>query len=102
MTGKRLGRVNNSAYDSWSSFLQVASQKFEMDFNGARRDEEAEGRVEVFQFLRCILGPVVESFLILDRKLWLKAELKVNPALPDCMARSLTQIPGKGVRHPAY
>jgi hypothetical protein len=75
--GRRLGRINDSAYNSWTAFLEVASEKFEIDLSDAVRNREAEGQVEVFQFLRCILGPVVESFILLDRKLWLERELKV-------------------------
>lgn len=74
---RRLGRVNDSAYNDWPSFLTAAGQKFGVDLSGTPRDFIAEKRVEIFQFLRCILGPVVESFLMLDRKMWLKRELKV-------------------------
>ncbi|KAI0689247.1 methyltransferase domain-containing protein, partial [Cytidiella melzeri] len=76
VVGKRLGRINASAYSSWQNFLEVAGQKFGLDLTGAKRDTELAGRVEVFQFLRCILGPVVESCILLDRKLWLKHKLE--------------------------
>ncbi|KAI0088562.1 methyltransferase domain-containing protein [Irpex rosettiformis] len=75
VVGKRLGRVNDAVYDSWPSFLHVASEKFGLDLARAERDQEAEGRIEIFQFFRCVLGPVVESFILLDRKLWLRNEL---------------------------
>ena len=78
MMGRRLGRVNDTAYDSWESFLRVSGDKFGLDLAGVERDRETAGRVEVFQFLRCVLGPVVESFILLDRKLWLQQELQVR------------------------
>ena len=52
VVGKRLGRVNDSAYESWWKFLDVASRKFGVEVRGALRDRQAEGRVEVFQFVR--------------------------------------------------
>ncbi len=78
VVGKRLGRVNDTVYESWTSFLGTAGEKFGLVLTGAERNLEAEGRVEIFQLLRCILGPVVESFILLDRKLWLRNELKVS------------------------
>lgn len=78
VVGKRLGRVNDAVYESWTSFLETAGEKFGLVLTGAERNRKAEGRVEIFQLLRCILGPVVESFILLDRKLWLRNELKVS------------------------
>lgn len=75
---KRLGRINDFAYKDWSTFLDLAGQRLGVDLTATPRDSVMENRVEVFQFLRCILGPVVESFLLLDRKLWLKRELEVS------------------------
>jgi hypothetical protein len=76
---KRLGRLNDSAYRSWKTFLDVVEERLEVKVTGISRDRAQESRLEVFHFLRCALGPVVESFLLLDRKLWLQEQLKVSP-----------------------
>ena len=75
---KRLGRLNDSAYRSWEAFLGIAQERLELEVAEARLDRALESRLEVFHFLRCALGPVVESFLLLDRKLWLQQQLNVS------------------------
>lgn len=74
---KRLGRLNDTAYDSWEAFLAVAERRLGVNLTGeVARDPVIESRLEVFHLLRCILGPVVESFLLLDRKVWLRHQLE--------------------------
>lgn len=84
--GRRLGRLNDSAYKSWATFLSAAEKKLGVELEGTALDAVLESRVEVFQLLRCLLGPVLESFLLLDRKAWLSRELKV------CCIRSPDQL----------
>ncbi|KAJ3552267.1 hypothetical protein NM688_g4241 [Phlebia brevispora] len=73
---RRLGRLNNSTYKSWETFLSVAEKKLERKLTDVSLDMAMTSRLEVFQLLRCILGPVIESFLLLDRKVWLRQELQ--------------------------
>ena len=75
---KRLGRLNDSAYRSWEAFIGVVEKRLEIKVAEVARDRAMESRLEVFHFLRCALGPVVESFLLLDRKLWLREQLNVS------------------------
>lgn len=75
---KRLGRLNDSAYRDWEGFLTIAQEKLDAKVAGVARDRAMESRLEVFHFLRCVLGPVVESFILLDRKLWLRDQLTVS------------------------
>ena len=83
---KRLGRLNDGAYTSWGQFVTKAEAKMGVVLSGGGEDLDAEltegsaleSRVEVFHVLRCILGPVVESFILLDRELWLCEELKAS------------------------
>ncbi|KAF7799383.1 hypothetical protein EIP86_010615 [Pleurotus ostreatoroseus] len=75
LDGKRLGRLNNDAYKSWDGYLSVAEKRLGVALQGTARDAALESRVEVLQLLRCVLGPVLESFLLLDRKAWLSQSL---------------------------
>ncbi|KAL6300093.1 methyltransferase domain-containing protein [Sparassis latifolia] len=74
---RRLGRLNNSVYVDWSIFLAQASSKLGVDLAESEgRDMAIESRMEVFHVLRCILGPVVESLILLDRQQYLKEKLQ--------------------------
>ncbi|EJD50590.1 hypothetical protein AURDEDRAFT_182479 [Auricularia subglabra TFB-10046 SS5] len=77
----RLGRLNDSAYDSWGSFLAAAAPRMGFD-KGDLPDSVETGelallarRIEVLHILRCVLGPVVESLILLDRYLFLRQHL---------------------------
>ena len=74
---KRLGRLNDAAYRDWEGFLSMAGKKLGLHLTEMDRDKRMESRLEVFHLLRCVLGPVVESFLLLDRKIWLREALQV-------------------------
>ncbi|TDL23223.1 hypothetical protein BD410DRAFT_787553 [Rickenella mellea] len=80
--GKRLGKLNNNTYESFDTFLKAAEGKigaFPMDQTGRITDNsEVARRLEVLHTLRCLLGPAVESLIILDRLLWLKEELGLD------------------------
>lgn len=77
---KRLGRLNDTAYTDWSTFLAIAQRKLGVEFVDEvpiERDLTLESRLCVLQVLRCLLGPVVESLILLDRQQWLQSELQV-------------------------
>lgn len=42
------------------------------------RRKEMESRLEVLHALRCILGPLVESIILLDRLAWIREELEAR------------------------
>ena len=78
---RRLGRLNDAIYANWSDFLTVAQQRLGITFDRLapqERDRVLENQLSVFHVLRCILGPVVESFILLDRLEWLQNELCVS------------------------
>jgi hypothetical protein len=84
---RRLGKLNNAVYANWPTFLNVASERLGWDFNTANRaraavndpDTEYDSflarRLELLHNLRCKLGPVIESLIILDRVDWVKEVL---------------------------
>jgi hypothetical protein len=128
---RRLGKINDRAYDDWKVFLRVAGEKMGFDFarldsedtrsgssavvcsepsldptsspfTSARsqgkdqiekqrtpREEEleaiqkrrerarrrTESRLEVLHTLRCLLGPLVEGMILLDRLILVREEL---------------------------
>lgn len=94
---KRLGRLNDAVYNSWEAFLAIAEKRLGVNLTGeVARDPAMESRLEVFHFLRCILGPVVESFLLLDRKVWLRHQLEVSTSRPvRCRHRYLHTYLGR-------
>lgn len=75
---KRLGRLNDAVYKDWGTFLSEAEKRLGVELGAIQRDVVTESRLEVFHFLRCILGPVIESALLLDRQVWLQGELQVR------------------------
>jgi hypothetical protein len=103
---RRLGRLNDSAYSNWDTFLKTAVDRLGLEENfhsvdastveqGASdsnsshtidskpsssdpnrgRDALLERRLEVLHVSRCLLGPVVESLIVLDRVQWVKEML---------------------------
>ena len=77
---RRLGRLNDSAYSDWETFMVRAQGRLDVTLDPVLcvKDIAMERQLEVFQVLRCILGPVIESFILLDREEWLRDELKVG------------------------
>ncbi|KAK7676371.1 hypothetical protein QCA50_020675 [Cerrena zonata] len=81
---KRLGRLNDGAYTNWEQFVSRAEEKMGVSLLGEEmssagtKGSALESRLEVFHVLRCILGSIVESFILLDRQHWLREELKVS------------------------
>ncbi|KIK95803.1 hypothetical protein PAXRUDRAFT_354511 [Paxillus rubicundulus Ve08.2h10] len=83
---RRLGKLNNEAYKDWSTFLERATSRMGIDiaaisqslpnwfFDEGSRMKMEEG-LSVLQTLRCILGPLIESLIILDRYEWIRHEL---------------------------
>jgi hypothetical protein len=86
----RLGRLPDSAYVDWTTFVRAASARLDVvdsdSFHCA--DQQAgkscwaqptraeEGPLEVLHVLRCLLGPLVESLIILDREAWMREALR--------------------------
>ena len=81
----RLGRLSDTAYTDWRTFLSVAEKRLGVELGGVERDVHAESRLGVFHFLRCLAGPVVESLLLLDRRAWLCSELQVRRVVQRAM-----------------
>ncbi|KAK2459662.1 hypothetical protein APHAL10511_008307 [Amanita phalloides] len=80
-TMRRLGRLPDSAYANWSAFLSAAGQKLKVDMSASAKNEQdllLERRVEVLHALRCLIGPLVETLIILDRVQWLKEEWAID------------------------
>lgn len=78
-TTKRLGRLNDAAYADWATFAQRVQTKLGLpDGRLVRADRALERRIAVFHVLRCIVGPVIESLLLLDRTLWVREALQVS------------------------
>ena len=77
---RKIGRLNDSAYASWDSFVTAVRGKLgpiDTDLICASR-AHSESQVAVFHVLRCIVGPVIESFILLDRLAWMREELEVR------------------------
>ncbi|KAJ6584659.1 methyltransferase domain-containing protein [Mycena capillaripes] len=81
---RRLGRLNNAVYADWSTFANVAGKRIGVDF-GPDNELDAEERrlvneLEVLHVLRCIIGPLVESLIIMDREQWVQEHLDEREA----------------------
>ncbi|KAI0051058.1 hypothetical protein FA95DRAFT_378509 [Auriscalpium vulgare] len=90
----RLGRLPDSVYISFPNFVAHASSRLgrstsysspsPRDHPLAMIGEEyfsmLQQRAEVVHILRCLIGPSIESAILLDRVFWLKESLMT----PDC------------------
>ncbi|KAF8654608.1 hypothetical protein AX16_003520 [Volvariella volvacea WC 439] len=77
---RRLGKLRDGLYNDWPEFLRVAGERLGVDFSDASPPEPAlENRLAVLHTLRCLLGPVVETFLIQDRIQFLEEGLRTHP-----------------------
>ncbi|KAF9220486.1 hypothetical protein BS17DRAFT_787063 [Gyrodon lividus] len=83
---RRLGKLNNEAYKDWPTFLEHATNRMGIEIaeisenlpdwffdEGSRL--KMENGLSVLQTLRCILGPLVESLIILDQYDWIRHRL---------------------------
>ncbi|KAM6494117.1 Methyltransferase domain containing protein [Amanita muscaria] len=99
-TMRLLGRLPDSAYTTWDTFLHVAGQKLGVDLSAAATCEHdllLERRLEVQHVLRCLIGPLVESLIILDRVHWLREELTIKePEDTDIPTNHRLQEPLQG------
>ncbi|KAF7365455.1 Methyltranfer-dom domain-containing protein [Mycena venus] len=76
---RRLGRLNNNVYTDWKTFAVVAGERIGVDL-GPDNELDAEEKaliseLEVLHVLRCIIGPLVESLIIMDREQWVQEHL---------------------------
>ena len=78
---RRLGKLNDAVYDRWDMFLVRAAERLGLKLSGNESIEgqsEMESRLQILHVLRCILGPVIETMILLDRVQWLREELDVS------------------------
>ncbi|KAF9013365.1 methyltransferase domain-containing protein, partial [Cyathus striatus] len=78
---RRLGRLRDPVYASWETFIKAAGEKMGVDlsFCATDRDLALEYRMEILHTLRCLLGPAIESAILLDRLKWIKEHLDNEP-----------------------
>jgi hypothetical protein len=104
---KKLGKLNDRVYKDWDTFVRVASEKMGLDIpkdrDRAEEEEwrlEMEGRLEVLHVLRCLLGPLVESLIILDRLQWIRDQLRVVDGRKEEMQVQICNIFDQGCGSP--
>lgn len=87
--GMQVGRFNDAAYADWETYLSRVAERLEgvtleeLKERDRQVDEKVEGgenvkfrrRLEVLHVLRCFLGPVVESLILMDRWMYLREEV---------------------------
>ncbi|KAF8893688.1 methyltransferase domain-containing protein [Gymnopilus junonius] len=125
-TMNRLGRLRDSVYTSWNTFLHAAEDKLgvkfdEMEFDVEEegdidrhidgpespsrltvkeekderrkmrkergRDQKLENELAVLHVMRCLLGPAIESVILLDRIGWVRKELGLGVASDDVVGK---------------
>jgi hypothetical protein len=85
---RKSGKLRDTAYTNWNTFLQVAEQRMLVKFPSDEFDPDeteciaagaksrkTERELEVLHVLRCLVGPVVESTILRDRMEWVRQEL---------------------------
>ncbi|KAG8932192.1 hypothetical protein FRC02_001544 [Tulasnella sp. 418] len=83
-SGRQVGRLNDKSFESWEKYFSLAIKRMGFDIQSETipppiiQDEETirlMRRLELLHVLRCLLGPVVESLILMDRWLYLREEL---------------------------
>ncbi|KAG1879228.1 methyltransferase domain-containing protein [Suillus subluteus] len=86
---RRLGKLPDAAYKDWETFLdraisktgvrldQIATQ-LPVYIHNKHRRRQLESALSVLHVLRCIMGPLIESLILLDRHEWIREELGQN------------------------
>ena len=106
-TSQKLGRLNSKAYENFESFLCCAGRKIGMDLLSSFKEIVPQdpnaveagriaGQIKTLHALRCLLGPPVESLIILDRYLWLTEELASDSASTVDLISLFDQDTGSG------
>lgn len=94
---RRLSRLRDSAYDNWETFLRVSSDRLGLDLHATAIDPVVGRRVELLHVLRCLLGPAVESTILLDRLCWMQTALQQDKNSPHVRLVNLfNQATGSG------
>jgi len=80
---KRVGRLASSAYRDFNGYLTLAAKRLRVDevmLDTKTRMQPVESHLqsnlEALYVLRCFLGPVIESYIALDRFLYLQEQLQ--------------------------
>lgn len=74
------GKLSNRAFFDFSTFLKKWSEEKGLDLTALENVAlpirvDLSRRIEVLHTLRSILGPLIESLIIIDRILWLRENL---------------------------
>lgn len=80
---KRVGRLASSAYRDFNCYLTIAAKRLQvgeaiLDTQTHMRPSEGDlqSKLEALYVLRCFMGPVIESYISLDRLLYLQEHLQ--------------------------
>jgi hypothetical protein len=108
-TSIRLGKLPDAAYtQGWEHFMQVAGKRLGIEWVGTSgedqkallssfRDQALERRIETLHVLRCLLGPAIESTILLDRLAWLREILPTGSSeLKADLVNLFDQTTGSG------
>lgn len=101
----RLGRLPDRAYTSWDLFVQIACSKMGVTpalgtappepsaTNGQPKPgpgtEILAFQLEILHILRALIGPVIESLIIVDRVLYLAEQLVFSGGPPTFQVRAM-------------
>jgi hypothetical protein len=79
---KRVGRLASSAYRDFNHYLALAAKQLQvgetmLDTQTQMRPDESDLQttLEILYVLRCFMGPAIESYIALDRLLYLQEHL---------------------------
>ena len=80
---KRVGRLASSAYRDFNCYLTLAAKRLQvgeavLDTKTHMQPDESDlqSELETLYVLRCFMGPVIESYIALDRLLYLQEHLR--------------------------
>ncbi|KAF8505337.1 methyltransferase domain-containing protein [Hysterangium stoloniferum] len=81
----KIGRLPESAYSSFENFMTTAGEKggikFSVPDDAERTHSQLISCLEVLHTLRCRIGPVVESLILVDRYLYLTENAPTSKVL---------------------
>lgn len=94
---RRLGKLPDAAYKDWETFLNHATSKtgvrldqiaaqLPVYIHNEHRRRQLESALSVLHVLRCIMGPLIESLILLDRYEWIREELSQSSEVRESSA----------------
>lgn len=100
--GLMVGKFNDSTYDSWEIYRRRCAERLpfteeeliQRELDMGEVTAKLQRRLEFLHVLRCMLGPVIEGMILMDRYMFLKEQLGNDDGIQIQMLNIFDQSTG--------